>query len=133
MAYWPPFTSDTATATCWLAVSEATEGNGCMRFVAGSHKEAELRPHAPGASMLSVTVHPFRHATLPPKAHMPRQPAGCHDMPEVLNPLKLVRQLCGSTVLSYGAASPAEDQQQGACALCGRSRERPLIGVPGMQ
>ena len=53
MAYWPPFTSDTATATCWLAVSEATEKNGCMRFVAGSHKEAELRPHAPGASMQS--------------------------------------------------------------------------------
>ena len=51
MAYWPPFTSDTATASCWLAVSEATVENGCMRFVAGSHAEAELRPHAPGAPL----------------------------------------------------------------------------------
>ena len=49
MAYWPPFTSDTATATCWLAVSDATVENGCMRFVPASHKEAELRHHAPGA------------------------------------------------------------------------------------
>ena len=48
MAYWPPFTSDTATATCWLAVSDATVENGCMRFVPESHKEAELRHHAPG-------------------------------------------------------------------------------------
>ena len=49
MAYWPPFTADTATATCWLAVSDATVENGCMRFVPESHKEAELRHHAPGA------------------------------------------------------------------------------------
>ena len=48
MAYWPPFTSDTATATCWLAVSDATVENGCMRFVPESHKEGELRHHAPG-------------------------------------------------------------------------------------
>ena len=48
MAYWPPFTADTATATCWLAVSDATVENGCMRFVPESHKEAELRHHAPG-------------------------------------------------------------------------------------
>ena len=52
MAYWPPFTADTATATCWLAVSDATVENGCMRFVPESHKEAELRHHAPGAVAL---------------------------------------------------------------------------------
>ena len=89
MAYWPPFTSDTATATCWLAVSEATEENGCMRFVAGSHREAELRPHAPGASMQSVVVHSSTYTSFLPEAHMPRQPAGCHDMPEALDPPKL--------------------------------------------
>lgn len=49
MAYWPPWTAETATATCWLAVTDATTTNGCMRFVPGSHLEPELRPHAPGA------------------------------------------------------------------------------------
>lgn len=57
MAYWPPFTSDTATATCWLAVSDATVENGCMRFVGGSHKESELRHHAPGHLTFSPTLH----------------------------------------------------------------------------
>lgn len=47
MAYWPPFTSDTTTATCWLAVDDSTVENGCMRFVAGSHLEKQLRPHRP--------------------------------------------------------------------------------------
>ncbi|KAK9845351.1 hypothetical protein WJX81_004128 [Elliptochloris bilobata] len=52
MAYWPPWTAETATATCWLAVSDATVTNGCMRFVPSSHLEPALRPHAPavGAS-----------------------------------------------------------------------------------
>ncbi|EIE21626.1 PhyH-domain-containing protein [Coccomyxa subellipsoidea C-169] len=50
MAYWPP-TAETATATCWLAISDATIENGCMRFVPGSHLEPQIRPHAPvGAS-----------------------------------------------------------------------------------
>ncbi|KAK9818064.1 hypothetical protein WJX72_006502 [[Myrmecia] bisecta] len=47
MAYWPPHTKETATATCWLAVSAATLENGCMRYVPGSHKEKELRKHEP--------------------------------------------------------------------------------------
>lgn len=51
MAYWPPFTSDISAATCWLAVSDSTEENGCMRFVAGSQKEPELRKHAPGVGL----------------------------------------------------------------------------------
>lgn len=46
LAYWP-VTEDTRTATAWLAIDDADEGNGCMRFVPGSHKEASLRPHAP--------------------------------------------------------------------------------------
>ena len=46
LAYWPP-TADTRTATCWLAIDEASEENGCLRCVAGSHREAELRPHRP--------------------------------------------------------------------------------------
>lgn len=48
-ADWPPFTSDVSTATCWLAVTDSTRENGCMRFLPGSHKEEQLRPHAPGA------------------------------------------------------------------------------------
>ncbi|KAF5839778.1 hypothetical protein DUNSADRAFT_18656 [Dunaliella salina] len=49
MAYWPPFTSSTATATCWLAVTDSTVENGCMRFVRGSHREPTIRQHFPVA------------------------------------------------------------------------------------
>jgi ectoine hydroxylase-related dioxygenase (phytanoyl-CoA dioxygenase family) len=45
-AYWPP-SPDTRTATVWLAVDRSTRENGCMRFVEGSHRERELRPHRP--------------------------------------------------------------------------------------
>lgn len=47
MAYWPPFKSDPATATVWLALDNSTKENGCMRFIPGSHKSGELRSHAP--------------------------------------------------------------------------------------
>jgi phytanoyl-CoA hydroxylase len=47
MAYWPPFTAEKATATCWLAVSDASVENGCMRFIPGTHKEKDTRPHYP--------------------------------------------------------------------------------------
>lgn len=33
----------------WLALDGADRGNGGMRFVPGSHQEADLRPHAPVA------------------------------------------------------------------------------------
>ncbi|KAA6416671.1 MAG: hypothetical protein FRX49_13347 [Trebouxia sp. A1-2] len=41
MAYWPPFTSDISAATCWLAVSDSTEENGCMRFLPGLEKHRQ--------------------------------------------------------------------------------------------
>lgn len=46
MAYWIA-TKDTRTATLWLAIDDSTKANGCMRFVPGSHREPELRPHRP--------------------------------------------------------------------------------------
>ncbi|MEZ5965010.1 MAG: phytanoyl-CoA dioxygenase family protein [Planctomycetota bacterium] len=46
MAYWID-TADRRTATCWLAIDPSTRENGCMRFVPGSHLEAQLRPHRP--------------------------------------------------------------------------------------
>jgi hypothetical protein len=46
LAYWP-MTPDPFTVTCWLALDDADEQNGCLRFVAGSHREARLRPHRP--------------------------------------------------------------------------------------
>eukprot|EP00879_Flechtneria_rotunda_P012164 GHRR01012704.1.p2 GENE.GHRR01012704.1~~GHRR01012704.1.p2 ORF type:complete len:180 (+),score=50.82 GHRR01012704.1:1383-1922(+) len=48
-AYWPPFPShiDTAAANCWLAVSDVTKQNGCLRYVPGSHLEQQLRRHRP--------------------------------------------------------------------------------------
>ncbi|GAX74803.1 hypothetical protein CEUSTIGMA_g2250.t1 [Chlamydomonas eustigma] len=46
LAYWP-VTSDTRTASFWLAVDDSNEENGCIRFVPGSHREPQLRPHLP--------------------------------------------------------------------------------------
>lgn len=46
LAYWP-ITPDPRTATLWLALDDSTEENGCMRFVRGSHREAQLRDHRP--------------------------------------------------------------------------------------
>ena len=45
-AYWP-VTPDPRTASFWLAIDPSTEANGCLRFVAGSHRETELRRHHP--------------------------------------------------------------------------------------
>jgi hypothetical protein len=47
-AYWPPLQSDTSALNCWLAVSNVTRDNGCLRYIPGSHKEAALRVHRPG-------------------------------------------------------------------------------------
>jgi ectoine hydroxylase-related dioxygenase (phytanoyl-CoA dioxygenase family) len=47
-AYWPPLQSDTAAANCWLALSNISKENGCLRYVPGSHLEPELRRHRPG-------------------------------------------------------------------------------------
>ena len=44
-AYWID-TDDRRTATCWLAVDDATLDNGCMQFLPGSHHEP-VRPHHP--------------------------------------------------------------------------------------
>jgi ectoine hydroxylase-related dioxygenase (phytanoyl-CoA dioxygenase family) len=46
LAYWP-VTSDTRTASFWLAIDDTTQANGCVRFVAGSHREPKLRAHRP--------------------------------------------------------------------------------------
>lgn len=47
LGYWPTGTPDTKTTTCSLALDDATLENGCLQVVAGSHLEAELRPHRP--------------------------------------------------------------------------------------
>ena len=41
--YWP--LRPLATCTVWLAIDEATVENGCVKFIPGSHKRKELRPH----------------------------------------------------------------------------------------
>ena len=41
--YWP--LRPLATCTVWLAIDEATVENGCLKFMPGSHKRKELRPH----------------------------------------------------------------------------------------
>jgi phytanoyl-CoA hydroxylase len=46
LGYWP-ITPDTRTASFWLAFDDCADDNGCVRFVDGSHREAELRPHRP--------------------------------------------------------------------------------------
>jgi len=46
LGYWP-ITADTRTASFWLALDDTNAENGCLRFVTGSNREAELRPHLP--------------------------------------------------------------------------------------
>jgi hypothetical protein len=46
LGYWP-ITTDTRTATFWLALDDVADDNGCVRFVDGSHREPELREHLP--------------------------------------------------------------------------------------
>ena len=46
LGYWP-VTEDTRTASFWLALDDTRLDNGCVRFVRGSHRETELRPHLP--------------------------------------------------------------------------------------
>ncbi len=41
--YWP--ISPLATCTVWLAIDDANEENGCLRFIKGSHKNQKLRKH----------------------------------------------------------------------------------------
>jgi phytanoyl-CoA hydroxylase len=46
-AYWIN-TDDRRTATCWLALDDTSPENGCLQFLAGSHREP-VRPHHPAA------------------------------------------------------------------------------------
>ena len=41
--YWP--LRPLATCTVWLAIDDATVENGCLKFMPGSHKNRNLRPH----------------------------------------------------------------------------------------
>ena len=41
--YWP--IRPLATCTVWLAIDEATEENGCLKFIKGSHKDKKLKKH----------------------------------------------------------------------------------------
>jgi hypothetical protein len=48
-AYWPPLKSseELASLNCWVALSEASEAHGCMRYLPGSHLAGSVRPHVP--------------------------------------------------------------------------------------
>jgi hypothetical protein len=41
--YWP--IRPLATCTAWIAIDEATEENGCLKYIPGSHKTARLMAH----------------------------------------------------------------------------------------
>lgn len=41
--YWP--VRPLATCTVWIAIDEATQENGCLRMIKGSHKSRRLRKH----------------------------------------------------------------------------------------
>ena len=41
--YWP--IRPLATCTVWIAIDDATEENGCMQFIPGSHKKKKLMKH----------------------------------------------------------------------------------------
>ena len=52
--YWP--VKPLATCTVWLAIDDATEENGCLRFIKGSHKDKKLKEHSRNNSE-SLTLH----------------------------------------------------------------------------
>ena len=41
--YWP--IRPLATCTVWLAIDDATEENGCLKFIKGSHRDKKLKKH----------------------------------------------------------------------------------------
>ena len=41
--YWP--IRPLATCTVWLAIDDATEENGCLKFIKGSHRDKNLKKH----------------------------------------------------------------------------------------
>ncbi len=41
--YWP--IQPLATCTVWIAIDEATEENGCLKYIPGSHKDTRLMAH----------------------------------------------------------------------------------------
>ena len=51
-SYWP--LSPSKTATVWLAIDDADVANGCMRFVAGSHRHGQLEFRASAAAENNV-------------------------------------------------------------------------------
>ena len=52
--YWP--ISPLATCTVWLAIDNANEENGCLRFIKGSHKDKKLKQHSRN-SKTNLTLH----------------------------------------------------------------------------
>ena len=51
-SYWP--LTPSKTVTVWLAIDDADVGNGCMRFVSGSHRHGQLEFRASEASESNV-------------------------------------------------------------------------------
>ena len=52
--YWP--ISPLATCTVWLAIDDANEENGCLRFIKGSHKDKKLKKHSRN-NKTNLTLH----------------------------------------------------------------------------
>ena len=52
--YWP--ISPLATCTVWLAIDDANEENGCLRFIKGSHKDKKLKQHSRN-NKTNLTLH----------------------------------------------------------------------------
>jgi ectoine hydroxylase-related dioxygenase (phytanoyl-CoA dioxygenase family) len=52
--YWP--INPLATCTVWLAIDDATEENGCLRFIKGSHKNKKLKEHSRNENK-NLTLH----------------------------------------------------------------------------
>ena len=52
--YWP--ISPLATCTVWLAIDDANEENGCLRFIKGSHKDKKLKQHSRN-NKTTLTLH----------------------------------------------------------------------------
>ena len=110
-AYWP--ISPMSTFTLWLAVDDSDRENGCMRVIAGSHRDCVVRDHEIDAS--GQTTLPLGLAGIDGDAAVDVEvEAGAfsvHD-PFVLhgsNPNRSTRRRCGITI-KYIATDVAIDR-----------------------
>jgi ectoine hydroxylase-related dioxygenase (phytanoyl-CoA dioxygenase family) len=105
-SYWP--LSPSKAVTIWLAIDDADRGNGCMRFLAGSHHHGHLTYRPSGATehnLLDQTVEDAEHYGTPVDVELKAGEVSVHSdlLLHGSEPNRSPRRRCGLT-LRYCAA-----------------------------